>query len=67
MLLVVEEAALLEGLLDGLLEIFQGVLVPLAEGHVLRVEAALQEEIGQGLEQIFGADAEVFAGVSGVA
>ena len=61
--LVVEELALLERLLDGLLQILQGVLVPLAEGHVLRVEAALQQEVGESLEQILGADAEVLAGV----
>ena len=50
-----------------LLQIFEGVLVPLAERHVLCVEAALQQEIGERLQQIFGVDAEIFAGVAGVA
>ena len=64
MLLVVEELAVLERLLDGLLQILEGVLVPLAEGHVLGVEAALQQKVGEGLQQIFGVDAEVFAGIT---
>ncbi len=31
------------------------------------VEAALEKEIGERLHQIFGVDAEIFAGVFGVA
>jgi hypothetical protein len=33
----------------------------------LGVEAALEEKIGQRLQQIFGVDAKIFAGVAGVA
>ena len=60
---VVEQLALFERLLDGLLQIFERVLVQLAEGHVLGVEAAFQQEIGERLQQILGVDAEVLAGV----
>jgi hypothetical protein len=42
------------------------MFVPFAEGHVLGVEAALQKEVGQGLEKVFGAYAEVFTGVLGI-
>ena len=60
---VVEELALFERLLDGLLQVLERVLVPLAEVHVLSVEAAFEEEIGERLQQVLGADAEVLAGV----
>ncbi|RDJ94125.1 hypothetical protein B4Q13_16955 [Lacticaseibacillus rhamnosus] len=47
-----EELAALQRLLDGLLEILERVFVPLAAGPVLAVETALQQEIGEGLQQI---------------
>src|SRR5205085_6708664 len=46
--------------------IFERFLIPLAEGHVLRVEAALQQEIRERLQQIVGVDSEIFAGVARV-
>src|SRR5258708_39542570 len=42
------------------------MLVQLAEAHVLGLESAFEEEIGQGSQQVFGADAEVVADVSGI-
>ena len=57
--------ALLERPLDGVLQVFERVLVPLAEAHVLVLKAALEEKIRQRLHEIFGADAEVVAGVLG--
>ena len=65
--IVIEQIALFQGALDGVLEIFQGLFIQFAEGHVGVVEAAAQQEIGQRLEEIFGVDAEIFTGVSGVA
>ena len=66
-LVVVEKLALLERLLNGLLQILERVLVPLAEGHVLGVETAFQEKIRERLEQIVGVDSKVLTGVSGIA
>jgi len=54
----------LERLLQGLLQFLERVLVPLAEPHILRFEAALQKKIGKGLHEILGAETEVFAGVA---
>src|SRR5579871_2522644 len=42
------------------------MLVPFAEGHVLRLKTALQEEIGKRLQQIFSAQAEIVAGELGI-
>jgi hypothetical protein len=62
-MLIVEKLALFQRLLNGILEVLQRVLVPLAEGHVLGVEAALQKKIGERLQKVLGANPEVFAGV----
>ncbi len=64
---VVEQVALLESPLNGVLELFERVLVHLRERHVRIVEAAAQQEIGQRFEQILAVDAEVFTGIAGVA
>ena len=45
----IEHLALLERSLDRVLQVFERVLVPLAKGHVLRLETALQKEIGKRL------------------
>ena len=63
----VEHLALLERPLYGVLQVLERVLVPLAEAHVLVLESALQEEIRESLQQIFGAEAEVVTGVFGIA
>jgi hypothetical protein len=42
------------------------MLIPLAEAHVLVLEAAFEEEIGERLEKIFGAETEIIAGETGV-
>jgi hypothetical protein len=64
--LVVEQLALFERLLDGVLEIFEVCSFHSLKGMYWIVEAASQEEIGQRLQQILGVDAEIFAGVFGV-
>ncbi len=65
-LLGIERVALLEGPLQRVLQILERVLVPLAEAHVLVLEAAFEEEIGQRLQKIFGAEPEIIAGELGV-
>jgi hypothetical protein len=55
-----------ERLLNGLLEVFERALVPFAERRVLRVEAALEQKIRQGLEEVFGFDSQIFAGIAGI-
>src|SRR5207244_3235654 len=62
----VEEFAVFERVLNRLLEILERVLVPLAERHVLGVEAAFQQEIGQRFEQVLGIDTQVLTGVAGI-
>ena len=64
-LLLIEHFALFERALERVLQIFQRVLVPLAEAHVLVLKSAFEEEVGQSFEQIFGADSEVIAGETG--
>jgi tryptophan 2,3-dioxygenase len=61
-LLRIEHLALLERALQRVLQIFQRVLIPLAEAHVLVLESAFEEEVRQRLEKILGADSEVIAG-----
>ena len=49
------------------LQVFERVLIELAELHVGVVEAAFEEEIRKGLHQVFGAEAEVLAGIARIA
>ena len=54
-------------LLLRLLEIFERVLVPLAELHGRILKTAFEEKIGQRFHQVFGAEAEIVTGVARVA
>ena len=45
-LLIAEKLPIFERLLDGALQLFEGMLVELAEAHALGVEAALQQVVG---------------------
>src|SRR5437660_1107566 len=60
-MIAIKRIALFEGALNGLFQVFQRVLIPLAEAHVLILKAALEEEIGQRSEQVFRADSEAEA------
>ena len=66
--LFVEEFAGFEGLPDGLAEVFEGLVVVLLELGVGIVEAGVEQEVGQGLHEVFEPEAggEV-AGEFGVA
>ena len=55
----IEHLALLERALKRVLQVLKRVLIPLAKAHVLILKSAFEEEIGQGLEKIFGAESEV--------
>ena len=48
-------------------QIFERVLIELAEAHVRVVEPAVEKEIRQGFEQILSAETEVLPGVAPVA
>ncbi len=52
--------------LQRVFQVFERVLIPLAEAHVLVLKSALEEEVRQGLEKIFGAESEIVAGETGV-
>jgi hypothetical protein len=65
-LIGIEHLALFDGALQCVLEVFERVLIPLAEAHVLILKSAFEEEIGQGLEEILGTESEVVAGETGV-
>ena len=65
-LLGIERIALLERALERVLQVFERVLVPLAEAHVLVLEAAFEEEIRERLQKVFGAESEVVAGETGI-
>src|SRR5581483_580908 len=60
--LVVKKLPLLQSPLDSVLEIFQRMLVHLAELHVLRGETTLEKEVGKRLQEVFGPDTEIFTG-----
>jgi hypothetical protein len=62
----IEHLALLERPLNSVLQIFECVLVPLAEAHVLVLKAALEKKVRERLQQVFGAEPEVVTGVFGV-
>ncbi len=56
-LFVGEESAFIEGAADGLFQVVERLLLPLAGGVVGIVEAALQQVVGESLEKIVGVDA----------
>src|SRR5690349_4534213 len=62
-LIVWKKLTAFQRLLDRPLQVLERVLVPLRERHILRVETALEEEIGQSLHQIIRVDPEVFSAV----
>ncbi len=64
---VVKKATVFQCLLDSLLEIFERPVVPLAKGRILGIESALQQKIGERLQQLLRIDAEIFVGVLGIA
>ncbi len=51
-LVVGEKLPAFERLLNGLFQVFEGLLIPLRELHVRIIETALQKKIGQRLHQI---------------
>jgi len=62
-----QHLAVQNGIFECALQVFERVLVEFAEAHVRVIEPAVQKEIRQGFEQVFGAETKVLSCVTPIA